>query len=47
MDKNGKVVERYPPTTSPLQIEVRSSNINVQKVKNYEMIKIVQLKNTI
>lgn len=22
VDKNGKVVERYPPTTSPLQIEV-------------------------
>ncbi|KAF9623249.1 hypothetical protein IFM89_000738 [Coptis chinensis] len=24
VDKNGKVVERYPPTTSPFQIEVRS-----------------------
>lgn len=23
VDKNGKVVERYPPTTSPFQIEVR------------------------
>lgn len=23
VDKNGKVVERYPPTTSPLQIEVK------------------------
>lgn len=22
VDKNGKVVERYPPTTSPFQIEV-------------------------
>ena len=22
IDKNGKVVERYPPTTSPFQIEV-------------------------
>lgn len=24
VDKNGKVVERYPPTTSPLQIEVKN-----------------------
>ena len=23
VDKNGKVIERYPPTTSPFQIEVR------------------------
>lgn len=22
LDKNGKVIERYPPTTSPFQIEV-------------------------
>lgn len=33
MDKNGKVAERYPPTTSPLQIEVHASNIHVQKLK--------------
>lgn len=28
VDKNGKVVERYPPTTSPFQIEVWSSPLH-------------------
>lgn len=27
VDKNGKVVERYPPTTSPFQIEVREVSL--------------------
>lgn len=26
VDKKGRVVERYPPTTSPFQIEVRNLN---------------------
>lgn len=32
VDKNGKVAERYPPTTSPLQIEVHASNISLISV---------------
>lgn len=27
IDKKGKVVERYPPTTSPFQIEVRLTQL--------------------
>jgi glutathione peroxidase-family protein len=27
VDKNGKVVERYPPTTSPFQIEVCEASL--------------------
>jgi hypothetical protein len=29
VDKNGKVVERYPPTTSPFQIEVCEASLSL------------------
>lgn len=36
VDKSGKVVERYPPTTSPFQIEVWSFPLHpFQEMKDF------------